>query len=48
MKNNRFQAIVDTSILILLIASCIILSPVLIPLFLIDDAREDNYYKRYL
>ena len=48
MKNTNFQSIVDFSMLILLLVACVILSPILIPLFIIDDVKEDNYYKRYL
>ncbi|MBR3131411.1 hypothetical protein IKG31_02430 [Candidatus Saccharibacteria bacterium] len=48
MKNINFQSIVDFSMLILLLVACVILSPILIPLFIIDDVKEDNYYKRYL
>jgi hypothetical protein len=42
---TRFKDIV---LLGLFFATLIILSPILIPLFLIDDGREENYYRRYM
>jgi len=46
MKPAFLKRAKDNFLLCLLIALCIVLSPIIIPIFLIDEEMEDNYYRR--